>query len=317
MQTRLRDQLDRHPRAVTAGVIGGALVLLVVAAGMAVAVFSGAEPAGLASPVPSASTDASASPTDEASPYAASVEPSMTPVPPVFEAPDDILPPGSMVDVVVDGLQIRAEPGLNATVLFTAQAGSRFYVYPYGPVVLDGLHWYRLGTMGDAVLWAAAGSATEQYLELAPVACPAADPDLATVIDMSNDWDRLACFGDRPLTFTGTYGCGECGGTSAVPSLYEPSWLAAPAYTPLWVEWGVGGILELHIAPDSGLVFPPEGSVVRLNGHFNDSESTTCVISLYDGEQVRPLDPRTADLYCRERFVVDTFEITGTDPAFP
>ena len=51
----MRDQLNRHPRAVAAGVIGGALILLVVAAGLAIAVFTGAQPVGEASPIPSAS----------------------------------------------------------------------------------------------------------------------------------------------------------------------------------------------------------------------------------------------------------------------
>ena len=315
MQERLRDQLDRHPRAVTAGVIGGALFLSFVAIGLAFAVFSGARPAAEASPIPSSSVSPSASPTDEVSPSPTPAEPSATPAPPVFEAPDDVLPPGSAVDVIVDGLQIRAGPGLDARVVFAAPAGSRFYA-SIGPITVDGLDWYRLATMGDSVLWAAIGSGSERYLEVVTPDCPPADPDLATVIAMPNDWDRLACFGDQPLSFTGTYGCGGCGGTEA--GTFEPFWLAGPVHAQfLWVEWGIGGILALHIAPDSGLAFPPEGSIVRTTGHFNDPASTTCVVSMSDGEQVRALDPRTADLYCRERFVVDAFEITGTDPAYP
>jgi hypothetical protein len=315
MQERLREQLDRHPHAITAGVIGGALALVVVAVGLAIAVFSGARPAAEASPIPSSSVSPSASPTDEASPSTASVEPSATPSPPVFVAPDDVLPPGSAVDVIVDGLQIRAGPGLDARVVFAAPAGSRFYA-SIGPITVDGLDWYRLATMGDSVLWAAIGSGSERYLEVVTPDCPPADPDLATIVAMSNDWDRLACFGGRPLSFTGTYGCGECGGTTA--GSFEPYWLAAPTYiSPLWVEWGIGGVLELHLAPDSGLAFPPEGSIVRTSGHFNDPASTTCEVSMWDGEQVIAFDPRTAELFCRERFVVDAFEIIGTDPAFP
>jgi hypothetical protein len=315
MEQRLRDQLDRHPRAVTAAVIGSALVLSVVAVGLAFAVFTGPEPTGEASTAPSASLSPSSSPTDEASQSATPVAPSATPAPPGFESPDDVLPPGSAVDVTVDGLQIRAAPGLDARVLFTAPAGQRFYAF-VGPITVDGLDWYRLGTMGDSVLWAAIGSGNERYLEVVTPDCPPPDPDLATVIAMSNDWDRLACFGDRPLNFTGTYGCGECGGTEA--GTFEPFWLAGPVHAQfLWVEWGIGGVLALHIPPDSGLAFPPEGSIVRTTGHFNDPASTTCVVSMSDGEQVRALDPRTADLYCRERFVVDAFEIIGADPAFP
>jgi len=73
----------------------------------------------------------------------------------------------------------------------------------------------------------------------------------------------------------------------------------------------------LHIAPDSGLALPEGGSIVRVTGHFIDPASTTCSMSLPDGEQSKPADPRTAELYCREQFVVDSFEVIGTDPAFP
>jgi hypothetical protein len=80
----------------------------------------------------------------------------------------------------------------------------------------------------------------------------------------------------------------------------------------LWVEWRTGAALDLHIAPDSGLAFPPEGSIVRVTGHFNDAAATTCVIT----GTADPVDPEAAVLGCREAFVVDAFEITGTDPDF-
>ncbi len=225
-----------------------------------------------------------------------------------------MLPPGSLVVVIVDALQLRAEPGLNAPVVATVSAGALFSVHALGPVMLDGLDWYRLGTAGDSVLWAAAGSGGDRYLELVPPDCPAADPDLATLSNMTK-WDRLACFGDRSLSVVGTYGRTRHA-VGAQPGTYEPIWLAAsePADI-LWVEWGIGP-LALHVAPDSGLAFPPEGSIVRVTGHFNDPASATCVVSAFDGEQVMALDPRTADLYCRERLVVDAFEVIGTDPNF-
>ena len=316
MQERVRDQVDRHPRVVATGVISGALVLSVVAVGLAIAVFIGAQQIGEASAVPSPSPNPSASQTTEASPSATSGEPNGTSPPLAFEAPNDILPPDSLVVVTVDALQLRAEPGLSAQVVGTAPIGEKFYAL-WGPVTRDGLDWYWLATNTiEAVLWAAAGSGGVPYLELVPPDCPTADPDLATLIDMTADWDRLACFGDHPLNVVGTYGCGGCGGTQA--GTYEPFWLAAPVRTDyLWVESGVGGTFHLHVAPDSGLAFPPEGSIVRVTGHFNDPASATCAVSVFDGEQVRAVDPRTADLYCREQFVVDAFEIIGSDPAFP
>ena len=235
-----------------------------------------------------------------------------------FEAPDDILPPASIVVVSVDTLQIRAEPGLAAAVVGTASEGDRFYVlYVFGPVVADGLAWYRLTTAGDSVLWAAAGSGDDRYLEIVPPDCPAADPDLATLTDMLNDWDRLACFGDRQLTIEGTYGCpGGCGGTTAGD--FDPGWLAFPTtFHFLWVDHPADPrSLELHFSPDFS-VPPAEGSIVRVTGHFSDPASTTCTMSTFDGEQAIAVDPRTAELYCREQFVVDAFEVIGSDPDFP
>ena len=146
-----------------------------------------------------------------------------------FEAPDGILPPNSIIAVVADGLQLRSEPGLAAPVTGLASTGDQFQVQGwFGPVERDGLDWYRLGssTVGDLDEWAAAGSGADQYLELVPPDCPVGDPDLATVINMGSDWDRLACFGDRSLTFEGTFGCGVCDGTMAGD--FEPFWLAHP-----------------------------------------------------------------------------------------
>ena len=146
-----------------------------------------------------------------------------------FEAPDGILPPGSIVTVVVDQLQLRDEPGLAGAVQGTAYRGERFSVAGwFGPVVRDGLDWYRLGpaTVGDIDAWAAAGSGADRYLEVVPPSCPSGDPDLATLINMASDWDRLACFGDRSLSFDATFGCGPCDGV--IPGEFEPFWLAYP-----------------------------------------------------------------------------------------
>ena len=138
--------------------------------------------------------------------------------------------------------------------------------------------------------------------------CPDSEPDLAFLISMTG-WERLACFGDRPMTVVGTYGCGGCGGTE--PGIYEPSWLAAPVHIDfLWVDWRIGAPLDLHIAPDSGLAFPPEGSIVRMTGHFNDPAAATCIFTGADG------NPETIEEGCREAFVVDGYQITGTDPDF-
>ena len=237
-----------------------------------------------------------------------------------FEAPDGFLPPNSLVTVVVDQLQLRTEPGLAASVQGTAVRGERFSVAAYfGPVVRDGLDWYKLrpATVGDLDAWAAAGSGEDRYLEVVAPICPAG-PDLATLInEIPNDWDRLACFGDRSLTLEGTYGCGGCGGTT--PGDFEPLWLAYPMnFTFLWADFQARlGPLEMRVAPESGLELPEPGSILRVTGRFNDPVSSTCSMSWFEGEQANPVDPRTAELFCRERFVLDAFEVFGTDPNWP
>jgi len=265
-------------------------------------------PSDTAATTASASASATAIPTPSAT-----SEPSATPAPtPAFETPDDILPPNSIVAVIVDELQLRGGPGLSHAVVGTASAGERFFVFDvFGPVVADGLDWYRLTTAGDSVLWAASGSGADRFLEVVPPDCPAAEPDLATLINMLNEWDRLACFGDRSLTLEGTFGCGIC--DSAIPGVYEPFWLASPLGASfLWADFQAGvGPLPVRAPPDFEL--PALGSIVRVIGHFSDPASTSCSITTGDPLLV---DAMTAELYCREQFVVDAMEVTGTDPNY-
>lgn len=266
-----------------------------------------------------AAVTASASPSPSAAPTSsASSEPVATPTLDLaFQPPDGILPPNSIVVVVVDQLQLRTEPGLAASVQGTALRGERFSVARGdGPVTRDGLDWYRLGpaTVGDLDAWAAAESGADRYLEVVPPSCPSGDPDLATLINMASDWDRLACFGDRSLSLEATFGCGPCDGV--LPGEWEPFWLTYPVSVSfLWADFLAGiGPLPMRAPPDFEL--PAVGSIVRLTGHFSDPASTTCRISTFvDGELVA-IDQRIAELYCREQFVVETMEVTGTDPTY-
>jgi hypothetical protein len=218
---------------------------------------------------------------------------------------------------LVDQLQLRAGPGLDADATGQAMAGDRFMVGRWwGPVARDGLDWYRLGpaAAGDLDAWAAAGSGADRFLQVVTPECPSGDPDLEALIDMASDWDRLACFGDRSLALEGTFGCGPCDG--AIAGEFEPLWLTYPvAVSYLWVDFQAGvGPLVLRTPPD--LEMPELGSIVRVTGHFSDAASTTCEISTFDGGQPVVVDQRTAELYCREQFVVDSFEVVGTDPTY-
>jgi hypothetical protein len=251
-------------------------------------------------------------------------EPSATPAL-AFEAPADVLPPSSVVIVTGDGLRIRERPGLNGPVMATVDAGEALWTSGSATEV-DGIRWYLIYFAtgyrdwptypeGTQFGWVAAGVDDQRFLELLAPRCPDAEPDLLALTKLTG-WERLACFGDRPLTVTGTWGCPYCDGTTG--GTYEPAWLANPQiFSRLSVRSSYDNPLGLRFPPDSGLQFPTVGgSILRVGGHFNDPVATTCVISWMGYQQAAPL-AGSAELYCREQFVVDSYEVVGTDPDFP
>lgn len=305
---------QQHRRAAGIGVTITALALLSVAVVLGWAMFTREQPF-TAGPGSSGEPSTSAVPSPSAS-AAPTLEPTVTPVPtPGFDAPAGILPPNSRVVVVVDALQVREQPGLNAAVVDTLPAGTivelaRGYI---DPEVVDGIDWYHVHYNGDLAGSIAAGVGGDRYLELLPARCEAGDPDLAALMSITA-WERLACFGDRSITVTGTYGCPVCG--IAYPrGGYEPHWLANPDTL---AALGWPDVITLHFSPAAGLDAPPNASIVKVTGHFSDPASSTCVIMpTMDGVPIgAEVDPVIAELWCREQFVVDAYEIIGTDPDF-
>ena len=123
-----------------------------------------------ASPSPSASGSPLPSQSASQSPEA-SEEPSEAPAPsdepgpsPVVEAPEGVLPPGSVARVVVDGLRIRMEPSTDAEEVTTLGADELVvlgysYIYPdFGPVEAGDTIWYPVGSLGITELPAPAAS---------------------------------------------------------------------------------------------------------------------------------------------------------------
>jgi hypothetical protein len=311
----------RNQRAVGIGVTVSALALLGIAVVLGWAMFTRMPPSS-AGPGSSSEPSASAlpSPSAEVTP---TPEPTATAEPtPGFEAPAGILPPNSLAVVVVDALHVRSEPRLDADVLATLPADTvvELSLGWIGPTAVDGIDWYAVVYYGDFGGYVAAGADGDRYLELAPPRCEEGEPDLAAVV-LITEWERLACFGDRSLTVTGTYGCVPCG--IAYPrGGYEPHWLASPDnlnYLGSGRVFDLGPAeLILHFSPESGLDVPPNASILRVTGHFNDPASSTCVIrpTMDDVEIGAEVDPAIAELYCREQFVVDAYEIIGSDPDF-
>jgi hypothetical protein len=306
-----------NPRAAGIGVTLAALALLGVAVALGWALFTREPPiTGLGpSALPSASNTA---PSPSASSPSALATSTTEPTYPLsstlaFPAPAGILPAGSRAVVTLDGLRVREAPGLNAAVRDTLPTGTVVEVDGrWGPIVVDGIDWYWVLTEGGPLSgYVAASSGGVHYLDLVPNRCDELQqPDLASLTSHMA-WERLACFGDRSLTVMGTYGCPVCG--EDLPGTYEPYWLASPANLN-YLGWP--NPITLHFPPDLGLAGPANASIVRVTGHFSDPASTTCVISDAPGQHGVPVDPVFAEIWCREQFVVDSYEVLGTDPDF-
>ena len=350
----LRPQVPLRPRrrATPWALVIGIVVLAVLALVLAVILLTrdGGETAdespGAGSPTASATAGGAASPGAETSvsPSAgASGTPAASAGPsPVVSAPDSILPVGSIVEVVADGLRLRDAPSTDGAVVATVAAGEVLYLVTspntLGPVEGDGYEWY-IGMhapgytgwpnnppgfddpSGDprAFGWFAAGSAAESFVSLTPARCTDDEVTIRTLYALTA-WERLSCLGDRQLTIEGTFGCGGCGGLA--PGTFEPEWLAHPInFNILGPPWAEGHdaseSLVLRVPPAvAQLDTADAGSVLRVVGHFNDPISTECVIAPGEAGSEVPADDAAAEWFCREQFVVESWEIIGTDPDY-
>jgi hypothetical protein len=190
-----------------------------------------------------------------------------------------------------------------------------------GPLIVEGIEWYAVGP-GDGQAsrmpgiqgWAAGGAGSGSFLATIAPRCG----EMARV--QLTSFERLACFGRDPVTFEGTYGCGECGGFD--PGAFEPAWLASPFPTGLAVVnpkagQGIGRTL-LRIPPGAGYELPEPGAIVRVIGHYDDPEAATCRITFGGEDDTRPApDPRAVLYYCREQLVMDRYETIAVDSSYP
>jgi hypothetical protein len=263
--------------------------------------------------------------------------------PPAPSAPPvsaQILPPGAAVEVAVRELNLRETPSTSGKRVKILRRGDVLLISPtdqrsfgWGPVRANGYDWYPVvvaAGSGDGQLpalpaspvdlgvevpvsgWVAFDERDRPFLAPLPPRCP-------TTIDLVNvqgmlPAERLACFGG-PITLEGTFGCGGCGG--AVAGEFRPAWLASPLnfdFLSVDVTQRYGPV-ALHFHPD-GPSRPTPGSIVRVTVHVDDARATRCTMTDGVGSDATRIDDRTAVLYCRERFVVDSFEVLGTDPDF-
>ena len=301
-----------------------------------------AAPAG-PSLVPSSGA-ASASPS-ATQPAETAVATSLPTIPPATAAPTGPSwtqrPPSallldSLVYVDVDRLNIREEPAVSAKSLAIVERGDFLYINDYGPFSNGGYTWYSavfLAPAGEPPTestvnvresdgvsgWVAVGPGDTSYVERLRPRCPATI-DLAS-IEYLLGAELLECFGGNTIELTGTFGCSGCGG--ARPGIFEPEWLAHPLNFNLLAVFPVTdhvGPFVLHFPP-GGPAAPPVASVIRVRGHFDDPAADSCAISVIDpfnpsGDDLVKIPAAAAQLACAQQFVVESFEVLGTDPGF-
>jgi hypothetical protein len=162
MRSRLRDHLTRHPRLVTIGAIG-AVVILGVAVGLAIAALRDAPVAGDATQIPSASGSPNSSETPAASLHSTSETPEPTATPPLIPYVAD----AQLLQVDTDGLRMRASAGTSAEVLRTLERGEVVRVQS-GPVDADGYPWYEVVDLDSRIGWVAMGGGAQPWLATVP-----------------------------------------------------------------------------------------------------------------------------------------------------
>jgi hypothetical protein len=279
-------------------------------------------PSGVAVASESATPSATASATASATP-AASPSPSPAPTP-VLAVPDGLLPPGSTVTVMVDGLRVRQQPSTSAPVVTTLAKGDTITIFhsiimPV-PVIVEGVRWYSIeGASRTLEGWVAAEGGGTPFLALAePTTCEDLRPGPVTLQQLiaADSWHRLACLGDMPVTVTGVYVL-ACQGGATDPSTFGPHWLidfcATQLLTPQEGAKNFPGAnaLDTVTAPELGQAFKPFGTIARVTGHFDDPASTTCFMN-FSFNATQPAAAGAAALDCQEQFVVTKIEVLGS-----
>ena len=225
-----------------------------------------------------------------------------------------IIPPGSVVEVLVPGLTIwlRTEEGDS---LDTMQPDDRVYVVS-GPVPSGGRDWYRVEWRpGRSFVplfgWAVVEAEGRPLVQVVEPACPRAGAaiDLATVVELLPA-ERLLCLGRRDLIL-GPVDVAEDEPDVEVDG--DPAWLAGGSHWRLYGAddpAGVEGSLSVQLHPDAGPGLP-EGVPLVVTGHFDDPAAAGCQRTLV-GDDARSLSaesPEEQVLRCREQFVITAIHV--------
>jgi len=239
--------------------------------------------------------------------------------------------PDEVSEVVTTDLVIRSAPGTgeDSEIYPGALDAPTFLFVVDGPVAASGYDWYLVHpfTLSKPTAqdppwrlgWVATkGRDGELWIAPANPGCPAAN--FQSVADLSSV-GRLACYGSAPITIEADL----VGPDYIVPGVTSPGWLRDTGY--FLVPLGTFDpnefrqpLLFVHIRNDEpghgGILDLPEGTSVRVEGHFDDPVAQTCVRGLYPGEDPastpEPLNPESVVLGCRTEFVVT--DVTPISP---
>lgn len=288
---------QRPPMALIIGLVALAVLALVLLL-LVLTRDRGGTASGSPSPTPSASPSASPSPTGSASaaPTATATASAEAPAPPEL-AMDGV------VATTVEGLTLRADPGLSGERLGTLEDGALSFVTG-GPTDADGFRWYLVSGLGlppntgcagepqtdpyNCPFWfgwaAAASESGEPWLVAHDLACPEEPYTAENLALARTGLERLACLGSGPFTFRGYWPelPDEGGLGGACTAQDEPSgWLLCQNINTTYVvidededAFGVG--IRISIDPATDASMPERGTWVELRVHLDDPAAQGC-----------------------------------------
>jgi len=247
---------------------------------------------------------------------------------------------GDWIEVVVDGLEVRATPGARGDVLWRVSSGAEGLVIGE-PDHLDGAAWVpvaapELPNAGGCAEgsddlscpvwsgWLAVGPVAQPFVVRAELDCPAA-PKTVSELKAVPIGESVACFGGKTLTIRAFLSPEMRGRGCPAENDATPTWIypcAAMAFHAAETEFGAqppefwgslhGSLETCELwGSDDCPVAPLIGQWVEVRGMFDHPEADQCHSRVVDPD-ARPMDPMFAIYECRKQFV-----ITAMEPAAP
>jgi hypothetical protein len=283
------------------------------------------------------STSASPSPSSTASPPASgSPSTSATPTTAAATASADApaqpdLPVDTVVATTVEGLTVRAAPGIDGERLGTLEAGALSFLAG-GPTDADGYRWYLVSGLGlppntgcagdletdpfNCPIWfgwaAAASESGEPWLVEHDLSCPE-DPYTAENLAIGRtSLELLACFGAEPISFRGFWPeltDGPDSGAACTAEDAPTGWLICQQLNDKIIvvdenEDAAGVGIRVSIDPATDVTMPERGTWVEALVHFDDPAAQQCDDDA-TGAQAEERTPEQLVLACRAEAVLE------------